>query len=200
MAKAASPTLVSAIGRVSFPEVFEASSYEGSDPKFGITLVYDLNALDMEADKTLQAMKQAANDAAMERFGCGIGKCPKGSARPIAHPFRKGEEKPAYYEEGQIFVKFTSKLAPGVVYPDRTPIEPTSRDFYAGCYARVSFTVYTYDRSGNKGVGFGLRNVQKVADGEPIGSGSRSAAEDFEDVSDVDVVAEAMADDDVCGF
>ena len=44
---------------------------------------------------------------------------------------------------------------------------------------------FTYDTKGNKGVSFGLNNVQKVKDDEPLGNFSR-AEDDFDEVEDFD--------------
>ena len=66
---------------------------------------------------------------------------------------------------------------PEVVDVQCNPIIDQSQ-VYSGMYARVSLNTYPYDYMGKKGVGIGLGNVQKVADGTPLGGG-RSAADDF---------------------
>lgn len=43
-------------------------------------------------------------------------------------------------------------------------------DVYSGMYARMTVNFFPYDASGNRGVGFGLGNVYKTRDGEPLGS------------------------------
>ena len=52
-------------------------------------------------------------------------------------------------------------------------------EMYSGCYGRVSLDMYPYNRDGNKGMSFGLVNVQKVRDGERLSGGSSSASDDF---------------------
>jgi hypothetical protein len=47
----------------------------------------------------------------------------------------------------------------------------------------VSVNFYPYNQAGNKGVGAGLQNVQKVADGEPL-SGRSRAEDDFSAVDE----------------
>lgn len=42
-------------------------------------------------------------------------------------------------------------------------------EVYSGCYAHVALSIYAYNNN-SRGIGFGLRGVQKVADGEPLGS------------------------------
>lgn len=186
---------ISPKGRVSFPNVFRPHAFnEGDTPKFDVTLIFDRDDMTEQQLALFKKMAAEANKVSMERFGCKIGETSKG--RTINSPFRKTDEKPDYYEPGKIFVKFTTRQAPGVVYGDRTPIDPNSRDFYAGCWAHVSYTVYAYDKSGNRGVAFGLQNIQKTADDEPFAGGASAAEDDFEDIEmgGQAAVADAMSD------
>lgn len=186
---------ISPNGRVSFPNVFRPHAFnEGDTPKFDITLIFDKDDMSDEQLTLLRKMKAEADKAAMERFGCKVGESVKG--RTVNSPFRKTEEKEEYYEPGKIFVKFSTRQKPGVVHPDRTPIEPESRAFYAGCWARVSYTVYAYDKSGNRGVAFGLQNVQKTGDDEPFAGVASSAEEDFDAIEPAQV-ADSVSDDDI---
>ena len=54
-------------------------------------------------------------------------------------------------------------------------------EVYSGCYARVSLNFYAFNTNtnGNRGIACGLGNVQKLRDGEPLGGGRTSAADDF---------------------
>ena len=167
-------------GRVSFPSVWEPSGPEGSKPKFNITLVFRPSEMDDEQKEKFQQLLDSAEAACKQRFGCSLGGSPEGSVKTVASPFHKGEEKPKFYEPGDVYVKFISEQAPKVVDQSRTPISPSSGDFYPGCWAHVTYEVFAYDKSGNKGVSFGLRNVQKTADDEPFGGGRSSVEEDFE--------------------
>jgi len=56
-------------------------------------------------------------------------------------------------------------------------------EIYSGVYARVSINFYAFNSNGNKGIACGLSNIQKVRDGEPLGSRT-NAVDDF--VTDVD--------------
>ncbi len=55
-------------------------------------------------------------------------------------------------------------------------IDPT--DYYAGCWSIASVNAYAYDTKGNRGVSFGLVNLQKVGDGDPLGNRAK-AEHDF---------------------
>ena len=77
----------------------------------------------------------------------------------------------------------SSKTRPGIVDEDLNAVlDPTQ--VYSGCYARVSINAFPYSNSGNKGISFGLNNVQFLQDGEPLGGRTR-AEDDFADDSDL---------------
>ena len=60
---------------------------------------------------------------------------------------------------------------------DRNPIL-TRSEVYSGVYGRASITFYAFNSSGNRGIACGLNNLQKIRDGEPLGS-KASAESDF---------------------
>lgn len=51
-------------------------------------------------------------------------------------------------------------------------------ELYSGIYGRVGVDAYPYNVSGKRGIAFGLTNVQKLMDGEPLGSVT-TAEDDF---------------------
>jgi hypothetical protein len=160
--------------RVSFANVFQpAKPMAGAtgDPKYGVTMLFPKGC-------DLSAMKKAAKAAAVEKWGADETKWPKN----LRLPFRdQGEKEFEGFVPGAIFVAATSKQKPGLVGPDMQDIiEP--RDFYSGCYARASVNAFAYDQAGNRGVAFGLNNIQKLRDGDPLGGRSRPT-DDFEPVA-----------------
>ena len=67
---------------------------------------------------------------------------------------------------------------PGVVDASCQPIlDPT--EIYSGIYGRVGVDFFPYNFAGKQGVGCSLVNVQKLADGEPLGAARPSAEDDF---------------------
>ena len=67
---------------------------------------------------------------------------------------------------------------PSVVDASCQPIlDPT--EIYSGIWARVSCEFYPYAVPQRSGIGCGLCNVQKLADGEPLGAARPSAEDDF---------------------
>lgn len=155
--------------KVSFPNVFRPGKamQEGAEPKYGIAMLFALGA-------DLSVLKAAANDAVIEKWGADKTKWPKN----LRNPFRdQGEKEFAGYEAGAIFMSATSKQRPGLVDASNQDII-NEADFYAGCYARATVNAFCYDKAGNRGVSFGLNNVQKLDDGEPLGGRTR-ASDDF---------------------
>ena len=67
---------------------------------------------------------------------------------------------------------------PSVVDASCQPIlDPT--EIYSGIYGRVGVDFFPYNFAGKQGVGCSLVNVQKLADGEPLGAARPSAEDDF---------------------
>lgn len=178
-------------GRVSFPRVFEKNHRSG---KYELTLVFP-------KDTDLSLLQAAAREAVKAKWG---DKIPSG----LRNPFRKVSDKMSTYGEdfdpGDVFVCFRSQnRQPMIVDAAVQPIM-TQSDFYPGCWARVSTNAYAYDREGNKGVAFGLINIQKIRADDPLAGILKRAfkpEDDFERVladSSEDLAAFGT-DDDIFG-
>ena len=88
------------------------------------------------------------------------------------------------YQSRYCFLNANSITAPEIVDADRQPIL-THSEVYSGVYGRVSINFYAYNTGTARGIACGLGNLQKLRDGEPLGS--RSCAEDdFADLDDED--------------
>ncbi|HNZ49853.1 MAG TPA: DUF2815 family protein, partial [Candidatus Hydrogenedentes bacterium] len=85
------------------------------------------------------------------------------------------------------FVNANNTAAPGIVDADRQPILDRS-EVYSGVYGRASISFYAFNSSGNKGIACSLNNLQKIADGEPLG-GHASAEADFATDEDDDFLS-----------
>jgi hypothetical protein len=155
--------------RVSFAYVFvPQSGFDNQTPKYSLVMLIPKKTDITELKKLLQ-------DAAKSKWG---DKIPKG----IRNPIRDGNEKELDGYKDMWAISASSKIKPGIVGPDMQPIISTD-EFYSGCYARASVTAFAYDQKGNKGVAFGLQNIQKLKDGEPF-SGRTRPEEDFDATSD----------------
>jgi hypothetical protein len=67
---------------------------------------------------------------------------------------------------------------PGVVDASCQPILDPS-EIYSGIWGRVAVDFFPYSFAGKQGVGCSLVNVQKLADGEPLGATRATAEDDF---------------------
>ena len=168
--------------RLSYPSLFKTSSFRGDDSgKYEATFIFD-------ADVDLSRLKALELNALKEKFPKMSDEDIKAQVKSGAMnwPFRKGDEKPNAPElEGKVFFKASSKERPGVVDDRLDPITEPG-EIYPGCWVLASVNVYAFDNRA-KGVAIGLRNVQKVRDGEPLGGGRSRPEDDFEplDTSDI---------------
>lgn len=165
--------------RVSYPSVFQAKRNElnGKD-EYGLVALFPKGT-------DLSLLIKAAQEVTIKKWGADKTKWPAN----MKNPFRKQEEKmkegklPPGHEEGAVFMNLKSKSKPGVVDQKMNDIiEP--KDFYAGCYARASIQAFAYDQKGNRGVSFGLVNIQKLGDGDTL-SGATKPTEDFTAIQDI---------------
>lgn len=166
--------------RFSYANIFKSRSFDtNQEEKFSLCVLIP------KSDKATLKKIQNAIDAAKE-----IGKQKWGGKVPgnLKTPLRDGDVERADEAEeytGVYFLNASSKIKPGIVDSNLNEIlEPT--EVYSGCYGRVSLNFYPFNSNGNKGIAVGLQNVQKLADGEPLGLARASAENDFGDFEDDD--------------
>lgn len=163
--------------RFSYAHIFEPDSINGSEPKYSVSCIIDKN--DTE---TIAKIKKAVETAKEEGKGKWGGKIPANLKLPLRDGDIDRPDDEAY--AGSYFLNANSRQAPQVVDNRVQPILDQS-EVYSGCYGRVSVTFYAYNSNGNKGVAAGLGNVQKLRDGEPLGS-RVNAADEFDAVESED--------------
>lgn len=174
--------LITPVFRVSFPALFEAKAYDGGEPKFGLSAVWDPSKFTDKEKDQYRAILAELDKVSMATFKTAWKDLPANVKRGI----RDGAEKADLegYGPGKRFASITSKMMPGVVDSDGKTAIGTAHGnadaIYPGCYARATVTVYAYNNKG-KGVALGLQNIQKVADGDRLDSRT-DAAEDFADM------------------
>lgn len=163
--------------RVAFPHVFtpQDGKKETDPKKYNLCMLFPKDVDLSKLEKV--AVKQGEAFFGKEKFAK-LRKNPK-----FQWPFRDGDAERDEYDgfENCIFITASAradKHKPGIVDRDREDIIDQS-EFYAGCYARATLSCYAYDTESN-GIAFGLVNVQKLADGEPLGF-VNNAADDFDD-------------------
>ena len=167
--------------RLSYFHGCEPTSINGGPERYSVSVLIPKD--DKETVKAINDAVDAAIEEGIAKFG---GKKPNKAA--IKLPLRDGDterEDEAY--AGHWFINANSKTAPQIVDKAVKPI--LDRDeVYSGCYARVSLNFYAFNSNGNKGIGCGLGNIQKIRDGESLG-GRSSAADDFSTEEDDDFLS-----------
>ena len=186
MAKNESLTKIIIPCRISFANIWEAKSINGSDPKYSVSCVIP------KSDKKTLAKINAAIEAAKEEAK---GKKWGGKIPPnLKLPLRDGDiERPDDENYANcMFLNANSSDKPGIVDRQVNPILDPMQ-VYSGCYCNVSLSLYGFNSNGNRGVACGLGNIQWLKDGERL-SGKADAASDFDAVADDDDV---LSDDEL---
>jgi hypothetical protein len=165
--------------RLSYVNVFQPrASMPGQEPKYSVCVL--IPKTDTATLAKVKAAMQVAAEAAKGLWG---GKVPAG----LKLPLRDGDtERDSAEYKGHYFINASSKQRPGVVDAGVQPILDAG-ELVSGDYGRVSLNFYGYNQQGNRGVGAGLQNIQKLADGEPLSG--RSRAEDDFSTADEDFLA-----------
>lgn len=159
--------------RLSYTHLFEPHAIEGNEPKYSVSVI--IPKTDTE---TLKAIKEATEQAKKDGASKWGGKVPPTLKTPLRDGDTERPDDEAYVNS--YFLNANSKNKPGVVDANVQPILDAT-EVYSGCYGRLTLNFYAYSASGNKGIACGLGNVQKLADGEPLGGFTR-AEDDFDSV------------------
>ena len=168
--------------RFSYAHVWEPKAVEpGDEPKYSVCLLIP------KSEKVTLAKIKKATAAALEngreKFG---GKIPKNYKDPLRDGDVDKEDNEEYRDH--YFINCSSKDKPQIVDSQISPILEKD-EFYSGCYGRASVNFYAFNTSGNKGVAVGLKNLQKIADGERLSGGYSDPEDDFaEDFDDDDLL------------
>ena len=168
--------------RVSFPNVFKAkAAYKDSPPTFNIQMLFPKNH---ETHKYPENVKKFAGSIdKLKKLAISVRKEKFGDKKVKDwNPLKDGDEKEYDNYHGMTFANAKSKMKPGIVNrKNEDIIDP--EEFYAGCWARATITAYSYDVNGNRGVAFGLQNLQFLGDDKSF-SGKKNAKDDFEMIDD----------------
>jgi len=184
----ASQTKVVIPCRISFANIWEPKSINGSEEKYSVSCIIpkdDKKTL-AKIHKAVEAAKEAGKS---KKWG---GKIPPNIKLPLRDGDIDRPDDDAY--ENAFFINATSKDAPQIVDRKVQPIlDPM--DCGSGDYCNVSVNFYAFNANGNRGIAAGLGNIQKVKDGERL-AGRASAASDFSEVEEADD-EDVLAGDDI---
>lgn len=127
-----------------------------------------------EAQKTAEyaRIKAACAEAVKKEW-------PSGPPANLRSPFRPAGEKrkqadgSQYYPDEQFagwtMCRVKSKTQPGIINGAKQAITDES-EIYGGAFVRCTLNPFAYGVKGNNGVSLWLNNVQKLRDGDPLGT------------------------------
>ncbi len=172
--------------RISFANIWEPKSINGSEEKYSVSCVIPKSEKELIA-RIEKAIEAAKEDGKSRRWG---GKIPPN----LKLPLRDGDIDRPDDENYQdcMFVNATSKDAPQIVDRHKNPITDPMM-VYSGCYCNISVNFYAFNANGNRGVACSLGNIQFVKDGDRL-SGKASADADFDELDDEDVLGDDLPD------
>jgi hypothetical protein len=153
----------------------------GATPPWSTTLIFDEYDL---ASPEFDLMVETAVNAAVDRWPAVTRKVEfvkrgKGQGRSFLRfgkgrvwlPFRSAANHAIFIDLRKTDDPDKNVRAPEVIGRNGRPTKDP-REIYSGVRARVSIGVQTYAGKGDKGVSFGLNNVQKLGDAPHIAAGS----------------------------
>lgn len=180
--------LVTAKGRILWSSVFKPR--KGKNGKEG---KHEFNLL-FPKDADHAALKEAALEAGKGKFAKAFkdaaGKWPSS----IKTPFKRTadndklvaalEAADIKVEDYPVFLAARSADRPGVVGPNGKSDGIEQEHVYPGRWAKMTLDAFGYEAEGNKGVSFGLKNIQLLDNDDElsIGGGRVSAESEFEAV------------------
>jgi hypothetical protein len=173
-----SAKIITPVGRLAFQSLFTPAVNKlnpNAPAKYETIVVFD-------KDADISAIEAIVAEASKNVFG--TEELPEGAYNPIRDASEKAKHGEPFTSGGKM-IKVKSQFAPGIVDAKLQPIIDSS-EIYPGVFAMVQIHAYGYDNA-TQGVGFGLDNVQKRADG-PAADGRIDAASAFDAVADEDLL------------
>lgn len=157
--------LVTGKVRFSYANVFEPRETLSGEEKYSVTLLIPKSDNDTY-QRIMTEVNRVLQEGVADKFK---GVMPTNPKLPVHDGDGVKQNGESYGAEckGCWVINASSNTAPEVVDTNRNPII-SKNEFYSGCYGRASLRFYAYNFNGNKGVGCGLGNVQKLEDGQPL--------------------------------
>ncbi|MCL2876662.1 MAG: DUF2815 family protein [Betaproteobacteria bacterium] len=170
--------IVTGTCRASFCHLIQPKRNANSgEPRYSVTLL--LPKSDVATKQMIDYAIEAAAQNGMARLW--NGQRPPMLPTPIydGDGVRPSDGAPFSDEcKGHWVFTASGKQQPSIVDTNLQPIlQPT--EVYSGMYIRAGVTFFPYFQQGKRGIGCALDNVQKLADGEPLGGNRASAQDDF---------------------
>ena len=168
--------VVTGVVKLSYVNVWQPKCVNGVE-KYSVSII-----VDKKDQNTLGNIGVAVNAAIEE----GVKKFPDcvTDKSLLKLPLRDGDEMMEDVYKDKYFINASSIIQPQIV--DRKLKFILNHDeVYSGVLARVSIRLFPFHKGGSMGVGCGLLNIQKVADGDRL-IGIRSTPQDDFTILDED--------------
>jgi len=160
--------------RLSYANLFEPRENQSGHLRYSTALLIPKD------HPQVKAIKAAINDEGETKFGKKWASMVKKNGLPLHDADEDGKADDNVEYEGNYYINTSSKRKPQVVDRQVQPILDES-EIWSGCFCNVSIAVFAFEVPENKGVSFGLNNVQLVKEGDRLG-GAANADEEFEQV------------------
>lgn len=136
--------------------------------------------------KELDPLRKLVELAAVEKFGPNAMALMQSVPPVLRNPIRDGDVM--FMQDAGLYKAYKNCLfisarreakfgKPGILDAAKNEVF-TAEDVYSGCLLRASISVFAYNKAGNKGVSFGLSNVQVLRKGERLDN-RKDAKEEF---------------------
>lgn len=152
--------------RLSYPNLFEARSFEGAEAKFSATYLMD------PKHPAVKLINSAMETVAKEKWGAKAEATLKALKASGKVCLRNGDEKASDGYEGNLFINASSKKRPTVMDADgTTPLVAADGKPYGGCFVNAYVEIWPMDSSFGKRICAALAGVQFHSHSEPFGAG-----------------------------
>lgn len=152
--------------RVQWPLLDKTRTNDAGKEQHSITLIFP-------KDADLSVLREAEKHTAVAKW--------KTKPSNYKGPFNNQADKTDYegFEDEGVFLNCSTQLEVGCfgLGGKDDPIAPG--EIYGGCWVIAKIAPYAYDNKGNKGVSFGLRAVQKIADDDRLAAGKSNPGDGF---------------------
>lgn len=169
--------------RLSFPDLFEATQYQGKGP-FNYGASFILSPKHPAAALIEAAIRQVATEKWKDRAPQIVS---ASRANPQKFCFLSGDlkEYDGYKGNMVLSAKREKSKGPPLVFDHRaTPAQPGQPGCpYAGCYVNATVDLWAQDNEWGKAIRATLLGVQFRADGDAFAAGAAPDPSDFDDLS-----------------
>lgn len=166
--------VITGIVRLSFVHLLEPAEDMGGKLKYSTQILIPKD--DTTTLGKIENAIEAAKETGKSKWN---GKVPANLNLPLRDGDEEVDDEGNPKVPGHYFMNCSSVGKPGIIDRFKQPVDDPER-VYSGVYARVSINAFGYSAVGNKGISFGLNNVQIIKDGEYLG-GRASADADFDE-------------------